>query len=99
MTCVTSAWLSVPSITYTWRVLHATPYTKRSLLQTQVEPEIHPSHIGVDGRTFILRRLGWGHAQEKRRLGDNRLTTVVLVYAASTCSASTYYWLWCTSIV
>ena len=31
-----------------WRVLRATPYTKIRLLQTQVEPVIHPSHIGVD---------------------------------------------------
>ena len=41
---ITTARLDVPSITDTWRVLHATPYTKRSLLQTQVEPEINPSH-------------------------------------------------------
>ena len=42
---ITSARLAGPSTIDTWRVLHATPYTNRRLLQTQVEPEIHPSHV------------------------------------------------------
>ena len=45
---ITSVPPAVPSITDTWCVLHSKPYTKRSLLQAQVEPEMNSSHIGVD---------------------------------------------------
>ena len=76
----------VPSVTDTWRVLHAPPYKKMSLLHTQVEPETHPSHIystDVPGASDDPGLLG----------SDNPVPVPISIWPAINCWVTVRQWL------